>query len=195
MEFVMDFEKPSISKNVGKFLEDNLKAEKEKESLINVIGGKAILKCDAINLLVTILKALSAVDNLDDEEYTAFVPASDDPEDGEKSEKNPSAEFPTLAQSMAEWSRTEAKGKKPMSKVTEPGQSTSNNVQPLTGDELLHKFENVCYFYRLGKCRFGKECKKEHPKFCQKYVNFGPIRSNTKGCDNKCNNLRVLFMS
>ena len=106
----MDFEKPSISKNVGKFLEDNLKAEKEKESLINVIGGKAILKCDAINLLVTILKALSAVDNLDDEEYTAFVPASDDPEDGEKSEKHPSAEFPALAQTMAEWSRTEAKG-------------------------------------------------------------------------------------
>ena len=44
MEFVMDFEKPSISKNVSKFLEENLKTEKEIESLNNVIAGKTVLK-------------------------------------------------------------------------------------------------------------------------------------------------------
>ena len=47
MEFLMDFKKTSISKNVGKFLQDNLKDEKDKESLQNIITEKALLKNDA----------------------------------------------------------------------------------------------------------------------------------------------------
>ena len=46
MEILMDFNKPSISKKIEKFLLDNLKTEKEKESLINVTTGKSVLKCD-----------------------------------------------------------------------------------------------------------------------------------------------------
>ena len=58
MEILMDFNKPSISKNIGKFLLDNLKSEKDQESLTNVITGKSLLKCDAIALLTNILQAL-----------------------------------------------------------------------------------------------------------------------------------------
>ena len=52
MEFPMDFEKTSISTKVGKFLQENLKNEKDKESLQNIITEKALLKNDAINLLI-----------------------------------------------------------------------------------------------------------------------------------------------
>ena len=52
MEILMDFNKPSISKKIKKFLLDNLKTEKEKESLISVTSGKRILKGDAITLSV-----------------------------------------------------------------------------------------------------------------------------------------------
>ena len=43
MEFLLDFEKPSISKNIGKLLLDNLKSEKDRESLNNVIAGKTLI--------------------------------------------------------------------------------------------------------------------------------------------------------
>ena len=40
----MDFNKPSTSKKIERFLLDNLKTEKEKESLINVLTDKPVLK-------------------------------------------------------------------------------------------------------------------------------------------------------
>ena len=66
----MDFNKPSISKKIEKFLLDNLKTEKEKESLINVTTGKSVLKCDAIALLITIVQAMTIADEADGEEFT-----------------------------------------------------------------------------------------------------------------------------
>ena len=122
MEFVMDFEKPSISKNVAKFLEDNLKTEKEQESLTNVIAGKTVLKIDAITLLITILKALTNNDALEDEEFSATIP-TEEGDNGEKEELPKKVtevlaidksldEFPTLAQSMVKWTLAEGKGKK-----------------------------------------------------------------------------------
>ena len=44
MEFLMNFEKTSISTKVRKFLQDNLKDEKDKESLLNIISEKTLLK-------------------------------------------------------------------------------------------------------------------------------------------------------
>ena len=29
--------------------------------------------------------------------------------------------------------------------------------------------DNVCHFFATNKCKFGKECRKEHPKICQKF--------------------------
>ena len=81
MEFLMDFKKTSICKNVGKFLQDNLKDEKDKESLQNIITEKALLKNDAINLLITILQALTIPDSTGDEEISVVTPVNKDPED------------------------------------------------------------------------------------------------------------------
>ena len=91
---------------------------------------------------------------------------------------------------MAKWTLIESKNKKV--NKTQSQNSSSKSSQQLTGDELLHKFENTCYFYKLGKCKFGKECKKDHPKFCQKFINQGIIKNNPKGCDGKCNNLHPI---
>ena len=60
----MDFNKPSISKKIKKFLLDNLKTEKEKESLISVTSGKSLLKGDAIALLITIVQAMTIADEM-----------------------------------------------------------------------------------------------------------------------------------
>ena len=63
MEIIMDFNKPSISKKIQKFLIENLKTEKERESLTNVITGKSVLKGDAITLLLSLVQAMTlAVD-------------------------------------------------------------------------------------------------------------------------------------
>ena len=70
----MDFEKTSISTKVTKFLQENLKDVKDKESLQNIITEKALLKNDAINLLITILQALTIPDSTDEEEITVGNP-------------------------------------------------------------------------------------------------------------------------
>ena len=203
----MDFNKPSISNNIRKFLEDNLKTEKEKESLINIIEGKPVLKGDALTLLKSILQAMTISDNLgDDEISTSPHSDEDDGDDGEQGDSQTpkelaggipvdiieNEEFPTLAQSMVKWTLVESKNKKENKSPSQNSSFRSPQQHQLTGDELLHKFENTCYFYKLGKCKFGKECKKEHPKFCQKFINFGIIKNNSKGCDSKCNNLHPI---
>ena len=99
MEFLMDFKKTSISTKVGKFLQENLKDEKDKESLQNIITEKALLKNDAINLLITILQALTITDSTEDEKISVVTPVEEEIKNENGAEK--SEEFPTLAQSMA----------------------------------------------------------------------------------------------
>ena len=77
----MDFEKTSISTKVTKFLQENLKDKKDKESLQNIITEKGLLKNDAINLLITILQALTIPDSTDEEEITVGNPIEKDEED------------------------------------------------------------------------------------------------------------------
>ena len=93
----MDFNKPSISKKIEKFLLDNLKTEKEKESLINVTTGKSVLKGDAIALLITIVQAMTIVDEETKEEFDAIIPEDDVENDKDNGGAD---EFLTLAQSM-----------------------------------------------------------------------------------------------
>ena len=47
-------------------------------------------------------------------------------------------------------------------------------------------YSKVCRFYQQGNCKFAKGCLNEHPKFCQKFKNFGLKKFNTKGCDESC---------
>ena len=67
----MDFNKPSISKKIEKVLLENLKTEKEKESLTNVVTGKAVQKGDAVALLLSIIQAMTISDEVNMEEFEA----------------------------------------------------------------------------------------------------------------------------
>ena len=79
----MDFNKPSTSKKIERFLLDNLKMEKEKESLINVLTDKPVLKGDAIALLLSIVQAMTISDEVNMEDFESARLG----DDGE--EKNP----------------------------------------------------------------------------------------------------------
>ena len=46
---------------------------------------------------------------------------------------------------------------------------------------------DVCHFYAINKCRFGKDCRKEHPKICNKFKKFGLAKFNKNhGCNKDC---------
>ena len=46
--------------------------------------------------------------------------------------------------------------------------------------------DNVCHFFATNKCKFGKECRKEHPKICQKFKKSGLVKFNKNGCSENC---------
>ena len=47
--------------------------------------------------------------------------------------------------------------------------------------------DNVCYFYATNRCKFGKDCRKEHPKICNKFKKFGLKKFNkNNGCTEEC---------
>ena len=71
MEIIMDFNKPSNCKRIEQFLMENLKTETEKESLANVITGKSVLKSDAIDLLLTLIQAMTVSNEVNMEEFEA----------------------------------------------------------------------------------------------------------------------------
>ena len=50
------------------------------------------------------------------------------------------------------------------------------------------KVQKVCHFYTKGACKFAKEYRFEHPKFCQKFKTHGLKKFNNKGCEESCNN-------
>ena len=169
MEFLMDFEKTSISTKVGKFLQENLKDEKDKESLQNIITEKGLLKNDAINLLITILQALTIPDSTDDEEITVVNPIE---------EKSSHEKDGKVSQDKAE---PVASGSK---KVLNEG--VIGKKIPLSGAFSKDDPKNICRFYKNGKCKFNKDCRYAHPPICKTFRKFGLIRFNEKGCSGKC---------
>ena len=59
MEFHFNFNKPTISKKVGDFLNSNLKSEKEKDCLNIILSGRKLQDGDANLLLNSVLKTHS----------------------------------------------------------------------------------------------------------------------------------------
>ena len=130
---------------IEKFIMDNLKSEAEKECLSNVTTGKAVLKADAIDLLLTIIQAMTIANEVNMEEFEAAKVNLDGEET--KVEKNHPNPGPSGSQ----------KG------VLINGSET--DMKPETPKVKFNK-ENVCYFYATNHCKFGKDCRKEHPKIC-----------------------------
>ena len=68
-------------------------------------------------------------------------------------------------------------------------ESQSNQSQMgQTGDSQNSQApaNQMCKFYKKGKCRYGKECRNEHPKFCKKFIKHGILKFSPQGCDRKC---------
>ena len=144
----MDFNKPSISKKIEKFLLDNLKTEKEKESLINITTGKSVLKTDAIALLITIVQTMTTVDGKDGEEFEPVISKEDDTTDPLQG---------TSKQAIA----ADAKAK-------------SEDPQKL--DPKFDPKKTLCKFYANGSCKYKHECRFDHPKMCNKFIKNGLLK-------------------
>ena len=46
----------------------------------------------------------------------------------------------------------------------------------------------ICHFFTLNKCKFGKDCRKDHPKICIKFKKHGLKKFNKLGCEENCGN-------
>ena len=174
MEIIMDFNKPSSCKKVEIFLNENLKSDTEKECLANVLTGKQVLKADVIDLLITLIQAMTVSNEINMEDFEAAKL----PLDGEEVVKE--------------------------KKISEPGTSGTQKVVPNSGPKIVNIMEltekekveipktkfnkdNVCYFYATNKCKFGKDCRKAHPKICNKFKKFGLKKFNKiNGCSEEC---------
>ena len=168
MEIVMDFNKPSISKKIEKFLLENLKTEKEKESLINVITGKSVLKGDAITLLLSLVQAMTIADEVNMEEFEAVkINVEGEIENGK--DGAPPTQGSSGLQNVQD-------------KKSAGAQSAPGDVK----QKVKFNPANVCHFFATNKCRFGKECRKEHPKTCNKFKKFGLTKFNKSGCTEEC---------
>ena len=63
-------------------------------------------------------------------------------------------------------------------------ESKGKTLQATKG-ELKTKVDpkDICHFYATNKCKFGKDCRREHPKICIKLKKFGLTKFNNKnGC-------------
>ena len=66
--------------------------------------------------------------------------------------------------------------------------STKVDTQNKGEAQIKVKFnsENVCHFFATNKCRFGKDCRKEHPKICNKFKKAGLVKFNKNGFSEDC---------
>ena len=74
--------------------------------------------------------------------------------------------------------------------LQKPIENTGTEAPILPGEEKQKvKFnkENVCHFFAMNKCKFGKDCRKDHPKTCLKFKKFGLAKFNrNNGCSENC---------
>ena len=63
---------------------------------------------------------------------------------------------------------------------TEAKKRHSSNLQNFLWQMLMTKMEpttHICRFYKNGKCKYGAECRFDHPFICKKFKMFGPKKS------------------
>ena len=68
MEVHMNFEIKTLSKRVGKFLEENIQDQEEKESVRKIMQGRKLQYPAANKLILTLIKAMVMGDGEEDEE-------------------------------------------------------------------------------------------------------------------------------
>ena len=172
MEFHFKFDKPTTRTNVGAFLNEKLKTDRSKELLQRVYRGKKI----AIWLCQLSPENNSQCYNFSDgsEEEEISVTACDD--DDQMSSQD-LIQSPIVVDQTADPKMAPKTGEGPSAKGKEA-----------TEPEL----KLVCYFYSRNNCKFGKDCRYEHPKIRIKFKKFGLKKFNKSGFDNECESFSLI---
>ena len=158
---VLNYQKKNKSKSITKELEANV-PEEHKTCLSLALKGKQLKKADSNNLLQFILGIMQP----EGQEEPEVDEGAEDSEEFEKSD-------------VFEDSREN---------LSQSPDKKSQSSQAANNEVLTNKPPTIqmCRFYKLGKCKFGKECRNEHPKFCKKFIKHGISKFSVQGCDGKC---------
>jgi len=149
-------------------MEKSVLTEDQKNCVSQMAQGKKLKKGDA-NMLLQCL-------------FAAIIP--------EGQEDDPDAIF----QDSQEVISQDADSQISHSQNSESQKSQDQNSKA-SGSQMAPSCENknrqipanqMCKFYEKGKCRYGKECRNEHPKFCKKSIKHGSLKFSPQGCDGKC---------
>lgn len=64
-------------------------------------------------------------------------------------------------------------------------------TQPESEDKWEETMPKICRYYRRNECKFGKNCKFDHPEQCDVFKKNGLAKFNPRGCDGKCKKLHI----
>lgn len=170
----INFDKKTFSKLTREALLDRASDQNLKKNIIQVMDGVKLKVADANFLLKRLIQAIIV-----GEEGEERIFEETDDEDGKNTQSDPISQSQTQNTSEHQ-NQGEDKN--------EDKQSGSRGTIHPSSQEKGTKFntENVCRFYKNGNCKFKKDCRKEHPKFCQRFTKHGLKSHNINGCDSQC---------
>ena len=158
VQFRLDGEKTTINKSVSTHLINTFPDEELKNSILQISQGKTLKKAEANKLLKSLMGAMVSEDLEEDEENETFQDTQDT----------------TLSQNTDTQSQN--------SQVSS-NQKQQSQTQSSEGQNKNSSTTQVCRFYKQGNCKFGKDCRNEHPKFCKKFTKLGILKYSQQGCD------------
>ena len=159
------FRKTKISKDTGKILSEQADiSDENKSGIVKVCMGKSLQYKEANALLRCLIAAMLIGDEEEEEEVGEAV------------------------EEMLTQPKTQCVEETPLpsGSLLESSQSQYQDRTVAKEGEARDRGKEICRFYKNGTCKFGKECRKEHPKFCKKFTKHGLRKHNPQGCDCKC---------
>ena len=169
MEFFLNFDKPHISEKVINFLEINISDEEAKGNLARISKGLKLSYKEANAFIDTILKAMTIEDGKADIPFTTKKSNEDGKEE------------------LVEVSNDTQKSTQPIVQTDTQKEGTCAPIANNKNTPITVKKE-ICHFFTINKCKFGKDCRKAHPKMCPKFKKFGLKKFNKSGCEESCVN-------
>ena len=164
------FRKTKISKDTGKILSEQADiSDENKSGIVKVCMGKSLQYKEANALLRCLIAAMVIGEEEEEEEF------------GEAGEAVKGMLTQPLSQTLTQQS-TQNISVEGMTQP-KPGSSGLGDQDP---KKIRTDFKDVCKFYKNGKCKFGKDCRQEHPVFCKVFSKHGLLKHNLQGCNSKC---------
>jgi hypothetical protein len=189
----VDFNQEEVKNEVIEVLASNLKEDPArddlkvtlKESLALASKGTKLKNGPANELLFCILRSLSLISI--EADNPATVGDESDGEVDEDPEKVEETDDEDEDESMSQILK-KAKQRADMSGKKIPQKTGKQDKRKEEQADSKKKGRDVpiCRFYANGKCRFGPDCRSQHPKICQKYRLNGELKTDPKGCDGRC---------